>query len=137
MLYIYEAFILVLASSLLGVMIGTTVGFTMMMQTVLFQQIPLVFYFPWFHFIIISCMSIICAFLSTWGPSRQLLKNEISYIFRLGGWNIIFLLIFIKFTIIQNLPTNYYNLCLITNYYIFEIFILWFKEWNHCYMYIK
>ena len=31
MLYFYEAFILVMASSLLGVMIGTIVGFTMVL----------------------------------------------------------------------------------------------------------
>lgn len=29
MLYVYEAFILVMASSLLGILIGTLVGFTM------------------------------------------------------------------------------------------------------------
>lgn len=32
MLYFYEAFILVMASSLLGIMIGTTVAFTMVLQ---------------------------------------------------------------------------------------------------------
>ena len=46
-LYIYEAFILVMASSLLGIIIGTMVGFTMTMQQMLFVEIPLQFYFPW------------------------------------------------------------------------------------------
>lgn len=32
LLYIYEAFILVLSSSLLGILIGTIVGFTMTLQ---------------------------------------------------------------------------------------------------------
>ena len=32
MLYIYEAFILVISSSMLGVLIGTIVGFTMTLQ---------------------------------------------------------------------------------------------------------
>ena len=32
LLYFYEAFVLVMASSLLGVMIGTIVGFTMVLQ---------------------------------------------------------------------------------------------------------
>lgn len=47
LLYIYEAFILVLSSSLLGILIGTIVGFTMTLQQILFTEIPLVFYFPW------------------------------------------------------------------------------------------
>merc|ERR1711981_560434 len=42
-LFFYEAFILVIASSLLGVMIGTTVAFTMVLQQVAFTQIPVFF----------------------------------------------------------------------------------------------
>lgn len=40
-LYVYEAFILVMASSLLGLFIGTLVGWTMVLQRVLFVQLPL------------------------------------------------------------------------------------------------
>jgi len=47
LLYIYEAFILVMASSLLGILIGTLVGFSMTMQQMLFVEIPIQFYFPW------------------------------------------------------------------------------------------
>lgn len=47
MLYIYEAFILVVSSSLLGVLIGTLIGFTFVMQQSLFAQMPLSFAFPW------------------------------------------------------------------------------------------
>ncbi len=46
-LYVYEAFILVMASSLLGLFIGTIVGWTMVLQRVLFVQLPLEFYFPY------------------------------------------------------------------------------------------
>ena len=46
-LYIYEAFVLVMASSLLGILIGTMVGFTMTLQQILFTDIPLFFFFPW------------------------------------------------------------------------------------------
>tara|TARA_B110000285_G_scaffold221609_1_gene274796 strand:- start:4 stop:384 length:381 start_codon:yes stop_codon:yes gene_type:complete len=69
LLYFYEAFVLVMASCLLGVMIGVIVGFVMVIQQVVFTQIPFVFYFPWNQFILIMCVSLICAFLSTWGPS--------------------------------------------------------------------
>jgi ABC-type antimicrobial peptide transport system permease subunit len=69
LLYFYEAFILVIASCMLGVMIGTIVGFTMVLQQVVFTSIPFVFYFPWVQFGIIMVVSIICAFFSTWGPT--------------------------------------------------------------------
>jgi ABC-type antimicrobial peptide transport system permease subunit len=41
LLYIYEAFILVLSSSLLGICIGTVVGFSMTLQQTLFTDIPI------------------------------------------------------------------------------------------------
>ncbi len=46
-IYIYEAFVLVMSSCVLGVLIGTVVGFTMTLQLMLFVEIPLIFYFPW------------------------------------------------------------------------------------------
>lgn len=84
LLYIYESFVLVLASSLLGIMIGTMVGFSMTLQQILFTDIPLFFYFPWQQFLVIMGLSILCAFLSTFAPTRDLLKREISAIFRLN-----------------------------------------------------
>jgi ABC-type antimicrobial peptide transport system permease subunit len=82
-LYIYEAFILVISSSFLGIGIGTIIGFSMTLQQALFTQIPANFFFPLDQFFLILGISIICAFLATFGPSRRLLKNEISQIFRL------------------------------------------------------
>jgi len=75
LLYFYEAFILVIASCLLGVMIGTIVGFTMVLQRVVFTNIPIIFYFPWRQFAMIMVVSVFCAFLSTWGPTSQLMKR--------------------------------------------------------------
>lgn len=46
-LYFYEAFVLVMASCSLGVMIGVVVGYVMVLQQVVFTGIPLSFYFPW------------------------------------------------------------------------------------------
>ena len=47
LLYFYEAFILVIVSCSLGVMIGTIVGFTMVLQQAVFSAIPIFFFFPW------------------------------------------------------------------------------------------
>ena len=46
-LYFYEAFILVMASCVLGVMIGVIVGYTMVLQQAVFTNMPLAFFFPW------------------------------------------------------------------------------------------
>lgn len=85
LLYFYEAFILVMASSLLGIMIGTTVAFTMVLQQIVFIQIPLFFFFPYEQFFIIMGMSLICAFVASWGPTGALVKNDIARIFRMGA----------------------------------------------------
>lgn len=84
MLYFYEAFVLVMSSCLLGVMIGVIVGFTMVLQRAVFTGIPLVFYFPWPQFWMIMAISICCAFGSTWGPTSNLTKRDIASIFRSG-----------------------------------------------------
>ena len=81
-LYFYEAFILVSSSCMLGVMIGVIVGFTMVLQQVVFTGIPLIFYFPWTQFIVIMIISIFCAGFSTWGPATNLVKHDIATIFR-------------------------------------------------------
>jgi ABC-type antimicrobial peptide transport system permease subunit len=81
-LYFYEAFILVSSSCMLGVMIGVIVGFTMVLQQVVFTGIPLIFYFPWTQFIVIMIISMFCAAFSTWGPAGNLVKNDIATIFR-------------------------------------------------------
>ncbi|CDW77763.1 family protein [Stylonychia lemnae] len=84
LLYIYEAFVLVMASSLLGILIGTLVGFSMTMQQMLFVEIPLQFFFPWMQFLLVIGLSILCAILSTVGPTRNLVKKSISGIFRVN-----------------------------------------------------
>jgi ABC-type antimicrobial peptide transport system permease subunit len=83
LLYIYEAFVLVFASSFTGLIIGTIIGFTMSMQRALFTQLPIQFEFPLTSFLIILIVSIIVAFLSTFFPSLRVLKKEISVIMKL------------------------------------------------------
>ena len=68
-LYFYEALLLVLASCILGVMIGVIVGYTMALQQAVFANLPLKFFFPWNQFGVIMGMSLLCAFLATWGPA--------------------------------------------------------------------
>jgi ABC-type antimicrobial peptide transport system permease subunit len=47
LLYFYEAMVLVLASSTMGVMVGMVVGYTMSLQESLILSTDLSVYFPW------------------------------------------------------------------------------------------
>lgn len=46
MLYVYEAFILVLASSMMGIIVGVGVAWSITIQFVLFIAMPVTLYFP-------------------------------------------------------------------------------------------
>ena len=74
-LYFYEALLVVFASCLLGILIGVLVGVTMEMQQDLFLGLAFQFYFPWRQTLEIFGLSIICAFLSTFGPAYQLTRK--------------------------------------------------------------
>lgn len=45
-LFFYEAFVLVFVSCLMGILIGTMVGYTMMLQQEIMLGVPLAFVFP-------------------------------------------------------------------------------------------
>ena len=69
-LYIYEAFILVIASSFSGVMIGTIVGWSISFQRCMFINLPTPLVFPYREFFFIFIVGIVCAFFSTYSPSK-------------------------------------------------------------------
>jgi len=83
MLYFYESLILVITSCLMGVIIGTLVGFTMLLQFNLFLSQSVSVFFPWRQFVLVFILSLICAFLSTYTPASQLTNRSIAGIFRL------------------------------------------------------
>lgn len=81
-IYMYEAFILVLSSSLLGIIIGSAVGYTLLLQRILFTQLALPFRFPWQILIIVFTCSLIFAFVSSFGPITTVMKRSIVQILR-------------------------------------------------------
>ena len=81
-LYVYEAFILVIASSINGVIIGTCVGWTITYLRLRFMDMPPIFVFPVREFMIVSAIAMVCAFLSTYSPSRVLMSKSIPDIAR-------------------------------------------------------
>ena len=84
-IFVYEAFILVVSSSFSGVIIGTWVGWGITLQRSMFVGMPTPLTFPKHEFIFILTASIICAFLSTYSPSRNLMAKSIPDIMRFGS----------------------------------------------------
>ena len=72
-IYFYEALILVFAGTLLGSIVGTFISFTMVLQYSQFVGMPTAFFFPFSQLLWIFVISLICAGLSTVGPTRSLL----------------------------------------------------------------
>ena len=82
LLYSYEAFILVMASSILGVFVGTVGAFTMVMQYTTFVGMPTIFYFPTVQLLVVFITATVCALLSTVGPTRDIVKHKIAHILK-------------------------------------------------------
>ena len=82
LLFFYEAFVLVLSASILGVITGSIIGFTMSRQQTMFTGIPLKFIFPWNQLWLILALSILLAFLATFGPATQITRKEIARILK-------------------------------------------------------
>ena len=76
--YIYEALAIVVASVIIGLIIGLLVAVTLTLQTSLFVEIPYVFEFPWYLFVLVTVMSLGCAVLGSYLPARVLLKKRIA-----------------------------------------------------------
>jgi ABC-type antimicrobial peptide transport system permease subunit len=77
--YIYEAFILVLAASLMGVVIGAATAWSFTLQRTLFLQTPLEFAVPWAAIAIVAFVS---ALLSAAGPAYKLTRVAITRLLR-------------------------------------------------------
>lgn len=74
----------VCAASLMGMIIGVIVGWTMAIQRALFTQLPIAFQFPWTVFVLVFGLSVVFAFLSSLGPARRILRMSIIESLRLS-----------------------------------------------------
>jgi ABC-type antimicrobial peptide transport system permease subunit len=81
-IYTYEAFVLVMSSSLLGILIGFVMGGTLIAQRVLLTQLEIPFEPPLTILIYVFTGSILCAFISSWFPARRLMKVSIARIMK-------------------------------------------------------
>jgi ABC-type antimicrobial peptide transport system permease subunit len=82
--YIAEAFILIFCASFMGMIIGTIISWTMAFQVVIFVSLPITFTFPLYPMILIIVSSVSGAFITTYYPSKGMLKLSISHLIRNG-----------------------------------------------------
>lgn len=75
LLYFYEAMIVVFTACILGVLVGTFVGYSMKLQMNLLMDQQSDFYFPWLQLLEIFLLSVLCAFCSTFGPVTRLVRK--------------------------------------------------------------
>ena len=80
--YVFEAFTLVFSASIMGMIIGVTVGWTVSIQRVLFTQLPVPFTFPIELFVIIFIMSVIFSIISSYSPITAIMRKPIVSILR-------------------------------------------------------
>eukprot|EP00906_Rhabdomonas_costata_P011631 RCo016575 len=81
-LYIWEAFVLVMAASIMGFVIGTAIAWTMGIQRVLFTQLPLPFRFPWAQLGIVVMCAFLTAAIAPLLPVVQLLRKPVVSVLR-------------------------------------------------------
>lgn len=81
-IYIYESFILILTSGIMGTFIGMILSYTMSIQRTLFTQLPIPFIIPWQIIITIFFLAIFFSFLSSFFPIFILLRMNITDIMK-------------------------------------------------------
>jgi len=85
LLFVCEAFVLVISSALFGIFIGTLVAWTLALQQILFTQLPFIFSFPFKSLSVIFIGAVVSAFASSYLPVHRITRLQISKIIRLGG----------------------------------------------------
>ena len=77
--------LLVLSSGLLGMAIGTVVGYTMALQRSTFLSLPVDFKFPHSTAQLLVVFALIFGVLSTWLPLRGVLLQRVYSVMRQAG----------------------------------------------------
>eukprot|EP00761_Pharyngomonas_kirbyi_P010043 gb/GECH01010061.1/.p1 GENE.gb/GECH01010061.1/~~gb/GECH01010061.1/.p1 ORF type:complete len:1277 (+),score=329.52 gb/GECH01010061.1/:1-3831(+) len=76
-LYVWEAFTVVMGAAGLGMVIGTVLAYTMLLQRVLFTQLPIPFAFPWPIVLVVLVLAVLFAFAAALGPVMRLTRMPI------------------------------------------------------------
>ncbi|RNF10337.1 permease, family protein [Trypanosoma rangeli] len=82
-IFVWEAFVIIIASAALGLVVGLIVGYSMQLQNELFSQLDVGFAFPYPQVVVISVMAVGAAMLSSFPPVAAVLRlPSITHILR-------------------------------------------------------
>jgi len=77
-IYIYEAFLLVFISSVFGTLIGWAMAWLLVLQQILYTQLPTPVTFPYALLSVMLVTAAVFAVLSTWRPLKALFKKNLT-----------------------------------------------------------
>lgn len=78
LIYVAEAVIIIISASLVGLIIGTIIAWTMLIQRVLFTNLPLRFNFPYLEMFFILILGIFGGFASSFFSIRKVSRKQIN-----------------------------------------------------------
>jgi len=81
--YVYEAFVVVFGSSLIGILVGTLLSWAFTINQRLFTQLPLPFTFPWELTLLVFGLSVIFSLLASLSPIHRVMRKRIIDIMRM------------------------------------------------------
>ncbi|ESL06492.1 hypothetical protein TRSC58_05833 [Trypanosoma rangeli SC58] len=82
-IFLWEAFVIIIASAVLGLAVGVMVGYSMQLQNQLFSQLDVGFAFPYPQVVVIGVMAVGAALLSSFPPVAAILRlPSITHILR-------------------------------------------------------
>lgn len=82
-IYVYEAFVVVFGSSVMGILVGTLLSWAFTINQRLFTELPLPFVFPWQITLLVFGLSVVFAFLASISPIHRVMNRRIINIMRL------------------------------------------------------
>ena len=84
-LYLYEAYSIVMASSLLGLIIGLCACTLVSAQIFTFVELPKVILFPKWTFLGMMCIALITTYLAVFMPMRTVNQKQIAVVLKAGA----------------------------------------------------
>lgn len=84
-IYIYEAFMIVTSSSILGIMSGFLTAMLVSSQFYMFIELPMKIKFPWILLGIMLAIAVVTTFVAVYLPVKQINKRQIASVLKAGA----------------------------------------------------
>lgn len=78
----YEAYIVVITATIMGVIVGFVTASAVAIQFYSFIELPVVLEFPWILFSLMISLSLVTVFFAVYAPVKQVNNNSVSSVLR-------------------------------------------------------